>query len=87
MKMESAEVFDAARCMAVAQSNSQLTPLSPTLDYGNLSFRRRSVSIDSEPGFELYHDLIMQHLVKDIKVTCNRLSIPSGKYHAQRKMN
>jgi len=29
----------------------------------------------NEVGFEIYHDLIMRHLVQDIKATCARLSI------------
>lgn len=32
-----------------------------------------------EEGIELYHDLIMRHLIQDIQATCNRLNISSGR--------
>lgn len=70
---------------ASSASSSSISPGMPDLE------SPRSVSsVDSgiltpmtngqnEVGLEIYHDLIMRHLVQDIKATCVRLSIPQGK--------
>lgn len=64
------------------------TAFSPTSDLGSSCSVSPAVDLDSpdssveggnDTGFEVYHDLIMRHLIQDIQGTCARLNIPRGK--------
>ena len=71
----------------ISAGHIKTEPCSPHGDYfdqGTIS-QRSSEELEAETGddidtsLELYRDLILNHLVQDIKATCSKLGIPTGK--------